>query len=87
MTLNVETLLALLGVVGIGLFAFLKVRKAPVGTRREHKIEVAGKRKVDAIEKKAAEEAKAVDDAWNKSRTLDPSDALRDLIEKGDIPK
>lgn len=87
MTLNVETLLAILGVVGVGLLAFFRIRKAPVGIRREHEIEVAGQRKVDAIQKKAADEAKTVNDAWNQSRAKDPSDALRDLIDKGDIPR
>lgn len=87
MTLNIETLLALLGVAAVGLLAFFRIRKSPVGARRENEIKVAGQRKVDAIQKKAAEQTSRVDEAEAKSRAKDPSDALRDLIDSGDIPR
>ena len=77
----------LAAVAGVGLFTFLRVRRTPIGARRENKIVVEGKRKVDAINKKADEARQAVDDEQTKSRTSDPSDVIRDMIEKGEVDR
>lgn len=85
--MTLELILGLLGVVGVGLFAFLRVRKSPVGARREHEIEVAGERKVKAIRDQAAEARKRVEQDLADSRGKDPSDAIRDLIARGKVSK
>ena len=81
-------LLGLLGaLIGVGFFAFSKVRRSTVGTRRENKIKVEGQRKVEAIEKQAQERRDRVQEEIVGSRGKDPSDVIGDLIDRGDISK
>lgn len=82
-------ILAILGLLGAGVlgYSFSKVRRTPVGARREHEVVVEGQKKVEAIEKEAAERTRRVDEDAAKSRTRDPSDGLRDLIDKGEISR
>lgn len=88
MTLDLGSLLGILGaIIGIGFFAFTKVRRSTVGARRENEIKVEGQKKVDAINNKAAQERKRVQDELADSRSKDPSDAIGDLIDKGVISK
>ena len=88
MTLDLGTILGLLGAaVGVGLLAFLRVRRTPIGTRRERELVVAGQKKVDAINKKAAEARQSVEDEQAKSHASDPSDTLRGMIEKGEVDR
>lgn len=85
----ISLVLAILGLLGVGVlgYSFGRVRRPPVGASREHEVIVAGQKKVQAIEKEAADRSRRVDEDAAKARTLDPSDGLRDLIDEGEISR
>jgi len=85
----ISTITAILAALGVGVLGyFLRgVLRPSSFAKREHEIEVAGQRKIDKINKDAAEEHKRVSDDLAKSRSKSASDAIIDLIESGKVSR